>query len=181
MSALFPKSLDVFLTLIDGFHPIAAVDRQLIGDAIQAIQTALGTGVNRTAGSTTYGPKGGNTSVAARIAAFLDPDGGLKDIAFVTGSSAVGEWTDQGGAAGKVIDFGKTLSASDYSVLMTFETDAGGSSWSTAVPCLWHVGLRGTDTVAIKARGVAGDLLYAADQTTVRYACLAIGAQAYYA
>lgn len=179
MVSLFPKSLDVFMTLVDGFHPITAADRQLLQDSLRAIQDALGAGVSRTTASTTYGPKGGNLDVATRLSKFLDPDGGLKDIAFVTGSTTFGDWTDA--YSGHTVGFGKTLAAGDYTVLLTFQHDSGDSFWSPLSPCMWHVAFRNTSSVTIKARDMVGQNSIApTDSTPIKFGLLAIGAQAYY-
>lgn len=189
----FPRELDVFLPILDSMTPINPVDLNLYQSAISQIQAALGYGVSDTSPSTTYGPAGGNTDLAERLDAFLDPDGGLHDIAFITGTSPLGDFSAAG--TGKTIPFGKTIngtspSSSAYRVLFQAQAvdDGNGVYDHNKVPSCWWVYARFSDSVLIKAQSMAGVITGVnpqyipptSDSTSVNWCCLVIGTEAMY-
>lgn len=107
----YPNQLDVFTTLVDGFHPIAAEDWNEMLRAIERIEKALGWGKNLSGGgaSTTYGPAGPQSTVKDRLDQFLDKDGSLIDCVSIVGSGSIGEWSGYNANGGKIITFPKPI------------------------------------------------------------------------
>jgi len=179
----FPRSLEVFLPLIDGFHPIAAADLNDVQSAIERVQSAMGHGVASTLGpATTYGPKGGNADVADRITRLFEDDGSLRDVAFVTGSMRTGLFSPLNSVPA-FIGFGKRLSSTDYSVIW--------QSWSTVTEgspnanvdalAVWIPSggrlLNGVHLVGTTTSGVG---LLPENTRTTKFALIAFGPLAYY-
>lgn len=193
MGTVYPKSLDVFMPTQDGFTPIVADDLNDIADAITAIQTALGWGpslVYRNLSSPFEyignGARGTNQSVKERLDNYLERDGGLKDIAMVTGESRLMEFDENG--AGVLVDFKKDITGSSvsdpnpYSLWFQGYAPEGGTGVSTTdfdtnLAAHFWCSLRGKSTCVIKARGLNG-LPLTPDRvkdTIIKWACLVVG------
>lgn len=184
----FPRAIDVFLPLLDGFSAITQADLQVFQDALRKIEEVLGAEPSTAAGGN-RGPKGGNTSVAARLNKFLELDGGLVDIALVTGTKRLEEFSEDN--AGAFIPFGKQLSSASfgldgYAVLFDATTagtedDGNGTQrYLAASAAVWWVNDRRQDGVYLRARDMAGTKITKADARTIDYSCLAVGPGAFY-
>lgn len=173
----YPLGLDVFIPLIDGFSPIEAGDINLQLAAIERIQQALGYGEARSNYGTfgAWGPKGTAADVAARLDGLLEPNGGMKDVAFVTGSSQAGGFAPSTG--GLYIPFGKritgaTMGPGGYVVVFGFlQEDA-----SKAGPAYPYVADKTEYGCWIKARSWDGQALFASTSDSVKWSLLAFGA-----
>lgn len=187
--SLFAEKVDVFLQLVDGFHPIAPDDLVYYQKALSAIQAALvdvdepTLRVARTTGGTTYGPKGGNTTVRERLDTVFDKNGGLNDIAFATGTGQIGQLTSQTRELGFGIPFGKTLSSTRYAVLFQAVMDDvdGNGDYSVNSPSAWWVTGRLTDQVFLQGMAMSGNDFITSMTDEFRYSMLAIGEKASYA
>ena len=102
----WPTDVDVILPILDGWTPITRDDLDLYQDVITKIQEVLGAGYVDVL-KTFPGPKAGNDDVADRLNTLLDPDGGMKGIAFVTGSIDIGRFSEDGEQG--FIAFGKDM------------------------------------------------------------------------
>lgn len=183
----FPQAIDVFLPLLDGFSPITQADLDVYQEAIRRLEEVLGAGPSTLLGN--HGPKGGNASVRERLDKFLEPDGGLRDVAFVTGSTVLSQFSED--REGLYIPFGKQLSTAStgpqgYAVLFqpstpgTEEDGGGGRRWLAAGPACWWVATRRQDGVWIRARDMSGTKITIADDRTIEFACLVFGNESFY-
>ena len=180
---IFPNGLDVFVPLLDGYHPITAGDINERLTAIERIQQALGWGTI----DNVAGPKGNYTDVATRLSSIFETDGGLKDIAFVTGSTHMGRWSEdyltQGNPRdrGMYIPFGKTItggtmSSGGYAVL--FSTMVQDGMGERNFPGIWWVVNRNPEGVTIGGRrpwGANRGHIGPWEETQILYSVLAIG------
>ena len=186
----FPRELDVFMPILDAVTPISPTDLNLYQLAIRQIQIVLGADISDTSPSTTYGPKGGNTDLTERLDAFLDPDGGLHDIAFVTGETPLGHFSPDG--TGAVIPFGKKINGASsgstgYTVLFEAQTvDDGAGIWARdKTPSLWWVVTRFQDSCLIKGVTMEGQVGFntlplTSASNQVKWCALIIGNEATY-
>ena len=181
---LYPKQLDAIMPLLDGFTPISSVDLQIFHDAVRRLEEVLGAGP--ATGASNYGPKGGNLSVKDRLDKFLEPYGGLHDIAFVNGSSQIGIF---GGQSSTYVGFGKSLTRSSvgldgYGVLFTTQSpewDSTLSRWSQSCPANWWVNhARRNDACIIRARDLDGAAILTAYDPLVNWGMLVFGYEAFY-
>lgn len=186
--ANFPQAGQVFFPLLDGFHPITPEDLEVYQDAIEAVQQALGAGiVNPFTGSPFFGPKASNSDVADRLDAFLESDGGLKDVVFMSGTAPLGFFSETG--AGAFFGFPKTLSRGgegidSYTVLFTCKADGsedeGGTEfWKVEVPAIWAVNGRSTTGLFMVARHLDGTAIDPADSTAIEWAMIVVGYEAF--
>ena len=180
--SVYPGNLDVFLALLDGFHPVAADDLNLLTDAIERIEVTLGYGITD---GVVYGPKGGNASVRERLDTFLEDYGGLRDVAFVTGTLLMGQFNENG--PGAFIGFGKSLSSQNYTVLFTAmnstQEESGGTQfWTLKTPAIVWIAANGRipTGVTLQARRADGSTIPASDETTVTFGLLVFGPLATY-
>lgn len=180
-ASVYPDRLDVFMPLVDGLHPIAVDDGNLLFDAMEKIEAALGYGVSDAG---LYGPKSGNASVRARLDAFLDGDGSLYDVTLVTGTRKIGDFSELG--PGAFIGFSKTLSGNNISVLFTAlqeeqETSSAGT-WANTVPTIVWIaaGGRFATGVTLQARYADGGTIPQNESREVKFAVLAFGPAANY-
>lgn len=171
------------MPIVDGWTPITVEDLNVYGATLRRISEILGAGPNGpTSGSTVFGPKGSNADVADRLNEFLEKDGRLVDIAFVTGTAQLGDFSEL--RNGIRIGFGKTLSragegSDSYAILFdAMIPDIVSGSWNVLVPCQWWTSLRLKDSVEIIARDMNGNTIAIADSTAVKYSLLVIGEKA---
>lgn len=172
----YPLGLDVFLPLIDGYSPIEASDMNLQQAAIEKIQQALGYGEARSNYGTfgAWGPKGLSADVAARLDGLLEPNGGMKDVAFVTGASPAGVFAHSTG--GHYIPFGKritgaTMGPGGYVVVFSFQQeDPAGAG-----PAYPYVADKTEYGCWIKARSWDGQGLFVTETESIKWALLAFG------
>lgn len=178
----FPKQLDVFLPLIDGFHPMAADDINAIMQAIENCQKTLGWGQEPSA-PTAIGPKGDAADVAERLLnLFSDTESTLRDFAFVTGSVELSALTDNANNIGLNIPFGTTMSGTDIIILFATNIpgeDSDGTQSQNATGA-WWVSQINTSSVWIQARLANGDQISTDNETSVNYGILAFGPRAHY-
>jgi len=183
ISPIFPNGLDVFVPLLDGYHPITADDLNERQRTIEKIQQALGWGTIDGA----VGPKGPSSTVAARLGSMFEADGGMKDIAFVTGTVAIGRFSEDlltdpsPKLRGLYIPFGKTITggtmgSSGYAVLFSSMVKDGGSERN--YPGIWYVANRDAAGVTIGAKKPTGPnrgKIEKGEETQIIYSLLAIG------
>jgi hypothetical protein len=175
----YPTNLDVFLPLLDGLHPIGSDDLNLIHEALENIESTLGYGPTD---GVTSGPKAGNASVRERLDTFLEDYGGLRDVAFVTGTAALGQFCDLE-PAGFFVGFGKSLSSQDYTVLFTaLQGEKEGTAWSRYTPAIVWISPNGRtpNGVFLQAMAANGERFVKTDDRTVTFAVLAFGPKATY-
>lgn len=176
------------MPIVDGWTPITAEDLQIYQELIAAVQEVLGAGRVDAAG-TIYGPKASNPTLADRLDQFLDDEGGLRDIVFLTGTKQLGEFSEDG--VGARFSFSpKVMTRSgenpdSYVILLDFQSpetvDVGGVEyWDLKVPCIWAPTARAPDFCTVWARNMNGNRIQLNDSTQVRYQFLAIGYEAYY-
>jgi hypothetical protein len=179
---LYPKQLDVLMPLLDGWTPISTVDLEVFHDALRKVEEILGYGPSF--GSTNFGPAGGNASVAARLDKFLELDGGLKDVAFVTGSAPMSRFAPD--LQLSPISFGKTMSRNPsgpfgHGVMFATESPSfGASTWSNEVPANWWVRERYQDGVVIHATKLTGSVILGTQDDTVNFGLLVFSFGAFY-
>lgn len=178
----YPSGLDAFFTLIDGVHPIAADDFNILMQAIEGVQTATGSGP-QAGGTGDYGPKGGAASVSERISNLMSADGdGITDFVFLTGTMPAYIFSEvtTGGAR---ISFGKPMSGLDYIVLFGSAIageDADGTQSQNALGA-WVRGVTSTvDSVVITARLANGAAIRPDNDTLITWGLLVFGPKAYY-
>jgi len=176
LDTIFPYSLDAFLPLVDGFHPIDALDLNDKATALEQLSKALGYGVSPAYSGTAIGPKGKNTSVDARLDTFLDANGSLRDVAFVTGTVAVGLFDED--TPGFQIPFGKTFTSTAYTVLLSVVGDDTQNSFAIEVPVYYWVKSKALNSCWVCGRGHGSRNLGFFLQTKVDYAALIVGAGA---
>ncbi len=180
--AKFPQSGEVFIPIIDGFTPITAADLQVYQGAIAAVEGALGGGSVNIADNI-IGPSASNADLASRLDAFLDADGGLRDVVFMTGSNPLGYFSETG--SGGFFGFPKTISRAgegvdSYFVHFAFKgagsVDEGGTDrWTTKVPAIWAINGRSPTGLFIVAREMDGTPIDPAADDTVEWAMLVVG------
>ncbi len=181
----FPEAVDVILPILDGWTPITPQDLNVYGAVMRRIEEVLGAGNNGPiGGSLLYGPKAGATSLADRLDSFLDLDGTMQDIAFVTGSTPLSAFTGNG----LFVPFGKTLSrggegADSYITMFDCkspgtEDESGTERWDPEVPSCWWTNQKSTTGVTIAARGMRNEA-FGTTQSTVQYCLLAIAYEAF--
>lgn len=179
----FPKQLDVFLPLIDGFHPMSADDINAIMQAIENCQRTLGWGPEPSAAGA-VGPKGDAANVAERLLnLFSETESTIRDFAFVTGSVELSALTDNGsGSLGLNIPFGVTMSGTDIIILFATNIPGDGSdgTQSQNATGAWWVSQISTSSVWIQARLANGDQITTDNETSVNYGILAFGPRAHY-
>lgn len=182
----FPTDLEALLPIIDGFTPLVAADLQLYQDAILRIEAALGAGSTTLAGGG-YGPKGGNASLRQRLDKFLEPEGGLRGIAFVTGTAQLGEFSEDQAlgfhvAFGKDLNRGSSVGLDGYVVLFACQSpQADGNLWSGDCPALWWVEEGRTPSgFRMKARDLHSRKIPVNSTEQIHWACLALGYDAFY-
>ena len=180
----YPLVVETIMAIIDGWTPITPEDLDVYQDTIVKLEQTLGAGHNDAA-ATQFGPKGGNADLAQRLDRFLERDGGLQDIAYVTGTAQLGEFSELGG--GKMIAFGKNISGAvpgtgdlpgpqSYHVLFACKSPGvEGALYETTVPALWWTDTRFPGSVVIYARTLEGDAITVGDDTQVTFGLLAIG------
>ncbi len=175
----YPANLDVFLTLVDGFHPVTADDQNLLLEALERVEQAMGWGPTD---GPTYGPKGGNADVRQRLDTFLEDYGGLKDVAFVTGTCRLGQLADSE-PQGLFVSFGKSLSSQNYTVLWTcMQPEKDGDNWSLATPAIAWIAHNGRTANGVFFYAVLADgtRINPTDDRTATFAVLAFGPGATY-
>lgn len=153
----FPKTIEVFLPLLDGVHPIVPADLNDMELVMETLQEILGYDVSPAFGTGT-GPKGKNKDVAERLGVFLEDDGALNDIAFVTLETEAGRFNEDVG--GLAIPFGKQLSSTDYRIVLqafteeSAETGGGASRPTLIVPGWIWVENKSRNFVQLAARSM---------------------------
>lgn len=185
MTILWPRSIDVIMTILDGWTPITAKDLDIYGETIERLEAILGAGAVDLA-ATKFGPSGANTDLAERLDRFLQKDGALHDVAYVTGSVALGAFSDDEGGvlgAGHLIPFGKAItgantSGGSYHVMFTAKSpgvveDTG--DYNLNVPALWWTSSKFPESCTIVATRADGSSISIASEETIEYALLAIG------
>jgi len=170
---IFPLSLDAFLPLVDGFHPIDELDLNDKASALEQIQKALGIGISPAYSGTAIGPKGKNTDLRARLDTFLDDNGSLRDIAFITGATNVG-WFDED-LQGFEVPFGKTFTSLNYTVLFSAIGGDSTDSWAWEVPTYYWVKQKSFSSCRVVGRGHLNQKLGFFIQKKVDFAALIIG------
>lgn len=186
----YPRAIECLMPIIDGWTPVTAADLQVYQDVLYRLEQVLGTGPTNLAKSQ-FGPKGGNASVAARLNAFLEEDGRLHDIAFVTGTERLSAFSEAVGP-GVFISFGgKTLSRSghgpgSYIVLFSCKTPefvgVQGQTYSlpsVEVPALWWTTTKEPHGCRIGGRQADGSIIDPTSNVTVEFALLAFGYESY--
>lgn len=173
----FPTSIEVFMPLLDGVHPIVPSDLNDMARVLNSIQEALGYDVSPAYGAGD-GPKGTNVDVADRLGTFLDEEGKLRDIAFVTHETRAGSFNEN---VGEFIPFGKQLTSTDYRVLiqiMSEESSSGGSGASTPslnTPAHVWIGAKSRSGLVLYARSMDGYILQSSSTEAVTVLVLAFG------
>lgn len=181
----YPASLDVFMPLLDGLHPVAADDLNVLMDAIERVQGACGYG-QQAGGLSAYGPKGSAASVAERLTNLLADDGsGIRDFVFITGTAPASMFseTGTGGNGGLRIPLGVSMSGMDWVVLfgsaMPGEESDGTQSQNVLGAWLW--GDTSTpDSIVIAARLANGSGIASDNETMISWGLLVFGPRAWY-
>jgi hypothetical protein len=180
MSSIYPKGLDSFMPALDGFTPIVPEDLNDVASAIRNIQNALGFGQS-TAYSAGSGPKGSNTTLKERLDKFLERDGLMKDVAFITGSNEIHAFDEN--TAGVEVFFGKTIKGhsvgdpNPYGVWFQgfVETEPTSGLYPSYLPGHFWCTSRGPTSCFIHARGLDLTALTAVKSEVVRWACIVAG------
>lgn len=179
----WPAAVDVVLSIMDGWTPITREDLDVYQDLVVKLQEVLGTGYTNI-GQSHIGPSSGNEDVAARLNRLLDPDGGLFDIAYVSGSLHLGSFAETG--AGAYIPFGKSITnkagfgEDAFGILFMPAAqqtlDEGGTQkWQPETPAQWWIAARAIDGVWIQARDCKGNPIQPQDSGTAQYSMLVFG------
>lgn len=185
LTVQYPRQLETAMVILDGFIPIAEADLDAYQEVARKLEETLGAGWTD-AGQNLFGPKSGNASLAERLDRFLDPDGGLHDIAYVTGTRDLGDFSEAGGGA--IIPFGKNLSRGgigpdSYHVLFACKTRGtfqdSGLFYEQNVPALWWTVEKLRGSVVIMARTMDGQAIASGDDTPATFGLLAIGYEAF--
>lgn len=186
IAVTWPEAINVILPILDGWTPITALDLSVYGDVIRRIEEVLGAGPTTTAGSL-FGPKSGNADLAERLDRFLEPDGRIHDVAYATGTAALGSFTEVAGS-GAFVSWGRQLSRSPsgrdgIAVLFTAssfaQNDADPPLWRGNAPVQWWLNARTRDGAFIKARNLDGSQIRFSDSDLVTWGVLGVGYEAY--
>lgn len=176
----FPKTIEVFMPLLDGVHPVVPEDINEMRRVLETLQDVLGYGNSPLYGGTTPGPKGKNKDVDERLDTFLDVDGSLRDVAFVTVETHAGAFYER--TLGLFVPFGKQLVSTDYRVIyQTFSDAQKDSSAGVSIPhphapsWIW-VAQKSRNGVRLAGRTVEGWILAPATNQKVIVQLLVFGA-----
>lgn len=190
MPSIYPKGLDTFIPALDGWTPIVPDDMNDVATAIENTQRALGWGLSkvyRDTGTGVYygdGPKGQNASLKERLDEFLDPDGSMRDVVFVTGEAPIHAFNE--GGVGVEVSFGKTLGGSSIGDQNAYggwfqcyaEADPDSSSlYPSYLPAHFWIGSRGPRSCIWYGRGLDLSQLSPVKSEIVKWACLMVGSQ----
>lgn len=183
----WPATVDVLMSLIDGWTPITAEDLEVYQDLVEKIEEVLGGGYADQTTQSVVGPKASNADVAERLNAFLEPGGQLKDISYTNGEGAGSQlWDDTGlfQNSGEPLPFGKDISGNTkglYGYFIMFQAQSPGNSsnaWDTDTPSLWWVKTKESSQVRLQARDL-GNGAYGFSNRPYKYQMLAIGQGAF--
>ena len=142
----FPKTIEVFLPLVDGVHPIVPADLNEMARVLNDLQDVLGYGTSPAYASGT-GPKGNNANVAERLSVFMDASGSLNDVAFLTIETQASSLNEN---IGFFVPFGKQLTSTDYRVILqVYSTATQDGSGGVTQP---HLTTPGFLWVGVKSR-----------------------------
>lgn len=177
----YPAALDVFMPALDGHHPVASDDLNVLMDAIERIQGACGYGA-QAGGLAAYGPKGSAATLAERLSNLFDDDGrGIRDFVFITGTSPAYTFAEGGQAIR--IPFGFSMSGTDWVVLFgsAMPGEEADGTQSQNVLGAWIVGETSlNDSIVICARLANGQAIQQDNETMISWGLVVFGPRAWY-